>query len=202
MDKKTFQQFKTSHGFPDKIKLYSVRPKHPQGLPEVLIWSLLGHKLPYGVFPIDKGILVLEGEVPLIIYQAVMEGRPFIRRRLSIGGPGVKKEVVVDAPVGISLKEAVHPFLCREAKLRLVIGGALTGSCQEDLSLPIGKEINSAVVLQEKMEREFLSFLRPGLRRHSYSRVFFSSLIPTKRKEVDTELHGEERPCISCGFCE
>ncbi|MFQ5835272.1 MAG: 4Fe-4S dicluster domain-containing protein, partial [bacterium] len=202
VDKKTFEQFKTSHGFRDKIKLYSIRPKHPQGLPEVLIWSLLGDKLPYGTFPIDKGVLVLEGEVPLIVYQAVVEGKPFIRRRLGIGGPGVKKEVVVDAPVGISLKEAVDPFLCREAKFRLMIGGALTGSCQENLSLPIGKEIDSVVVLEEKIEREFLSFLRPGLRRPSYSRAFLSSLISTKRKEVDTNLHGEERPCISCGFCE
>lgn len=114
MDEDTFEQFKIPLTFQDKIKLYPVKPKHPQGLSEVLIWSLLGDKLSYGTFPINKGILVLQGEIPLIIYQAVVEGKPFIRRRLSIGGSGVKKQVVVDAPVGISLKQVVEPsFLKR-----------------------------------------------------------------------------------------
>ncbi len=86
-------------------------------------------------------------------------------------------------------------------KFRLIIGGALTGSCRENLSLPIGKEMGAVVILEERTEREFLFFLRPGLKRPSYSRAFLSSLIRTLPKETDTSLYGEERACVSCSFC-
>lgn len=202
VDKNTSKQFKSWAGFRDGIKIYSVEPKHPQGLSQALIESLFDDKLPYGTPPLNKGILILPAETPLIVYQIVVEGKPFIRKRLSIGGSAVKKQVVVDVPIGSLLKDVMEPFIDKETGYRLIIGGALTGSYQEDLFLPVGKEIDSIVVLKEKKEREFLSFIRPGFKKSSYSRAFLSSLIPTKEREADVNLHGEKRPCISCGFCE
>lgn len=196
------KQFKTSSNLRKKIRIYSVKNKHPQSFPEVLIHNLLGDKLSYGTFPMDKGVLILPGDLPLSIYQAVVEGKPYIRKRISIGGGGIKKEGVVDVPIGISLKEVVELFLIREVKPRIIIGGPLTGSYQEDLSLPLGKEIDSIVVLEERTQREFLSFLRPGLKRLSYSRAFLSSLRPKKEKEADADVHGEKRPCVYCSFCQ
>ncbi len=201
VDRSTFRCLNIPLGSLERTALYLVDTNHPHGLPEILIRHLLGEKLTYGTFPTDKGILVL-GEADLLsIYQAVVGGKPFIRKRLSIAGWGIKRQVVLDAPVGISLEEALGPFVSKKDKFLLMIGGALTGSHQKDLSLPVGKEIDSVSIIAEKSEREFLFFLRPGRGRPSYSRTFLSSVIPTRVSEADVNLHGEERPCISCGFC-
>ncbi len=201
VDKSTSEHLSSPLVSLNKIELYSVDTSHPHGMSAVLIRSLLGDKILYGTFPSDRGILVVGQEVPLLVYQAVVEHRPFIRKKLSIGGSAVKKQAIADVAIGTSLNVAVHSFLFKEKKFRLILGGALTGSYQEDLYLPIGKEINSVVILEERTTREFLSFVRPGLKKHSYSRAFLSSLISTSPNRADTGLHGEERTCISCSYC-
>ncbi len=122
-------------------------------------------------------------------------------KKLSIGGSAVKKQAIVDVPIGTSLSTAVRSLLYKKSEFRLILGGPLTGSYQEDLCLPIGKEIDSVVILEERTIREFLSFVRLGLNKHSYSRAFLSSLISVLPKRADTGLHGEKRTCISCGYC-
>lgn len=202
VDKKAFEQLKTFLVSEDKIKLYSFSTKHPQGLSQILIRSLFGDKLSYGTFPMDKGILILSQEVPLIIYQAVVEGIPFTRKRVSLGGSGVKKETIVDAPFGVSLEELFESFVAKETRCQFILGGPLTGSYLENFSVPVGKEIDSVVILPEKEDREFLAFLRPGLKKDSYSRAFLSAILPVKEKKASVDLHGEKRPCVYCSFCE
>lgn len=201
VDKSTFEHLSAPLSSLNKIELYSVDTSHPHGMAAVLIRSLLGDKILFGTFPSDRGILVVGQEVPLLVYQAVVKHRPFIRKKLSIGGSAVKEQAIVDVPIGTSLDVAIRSLLFKKRKFRLILGGALTGSYQEDLHLPIGKEISSVVILEERTTREFLSFVRPGLKKHSYSRAFLSSLISTLPKSADTGLHGEERTCISCGYC-
>ncbi len=200
-DKSTLKHLATPLAALDRMELHSINTSHPHGMTAVLIQSLLGEEIVYGTFPSDRGILVVGQAVPLLIYQAVVEHRPFIRKKLSIGGSAVKAQAIVDIPIGTSLNVAIHSFLYKERKFRLILGGALTGSYQEDLYLPIGKEISSVVILEERTTREFLSFVRPGLKKHSYSRAFLSSLISTLPKMADTGLHGEERTCVSCSYC-
>jgi Na+-transporting NADH:ubiquinone oxidoreductase subunit NqrA len=57
-------------------------------------------------------------------------------------------------------------------------------------------------VIPDNRKREFLAFIRPGFRRDSYSRTFMSNFLPSIQKTFDTNMHGEERPCISCNYCE
>jgi len=46
-----------------------------------------------------------------------------------------------------------------------------------------------------------LSWMGPGFDYDSTSRAFVSGFLPPKRKRVDTNLSGELRPCIQCGYC-
>ncbi len=47
------------------------------------------------------------------------------------------------------------------------------------------------------------AFVRPGPRKDSYSRTFLSLLLGSEKitKRCETNLRGEERPCISCNYC-
>jgi len=43
-------------------------------------------------------------------------------------------------------------------------------------------------------------FIRPGLNAPTASRTFLSCLTRSPRK-LDSNIHGEERACINCGYC-
>jgi Na+-transporting NADH:ubiquinone oxidoreductase subunit A len=44
-----------------------------------------------------------------------------------------------------------------------------------------------------------MGWLAPGFNKFSMSRAFFSWLKPNKKHELDTNLHGEERPFVVTG---
>ena len=81
-----------------------------------------------------------------------------------------------------------------------------TGEIISDLSEPIDRTFTTVVALLEDKEGELASFVRPGFKKDSYSRTCLSFLFNENskifQKECGTNLHGEHRPCIFCGFCE
>lgn len=184
------------------LKIYPLEPKYPQGYDEILIPAILNKKFPFGYSAANIGAIVLNIQAVLSVYEAVCEGKPLIERTLALCGPAFKEPVHIKARIGTLLSDIVSPRLKDNIKARIVLNSLLTGTTLSDLSLPINRTFSQIVALLENESREFLAFTRLGLRRHSYSRTFLSALTPMARKSVDTNMHGEERPCISCGYCE
>jgi Na+-transporting NADH:ubiquinone oxidoreductase subunit A len=60
---------------------------------------------------------------------------------------------------------------------------------------------NTINIIDAPKEEEFLGFMRPGINKTSVSKTFLSCLSPTP-KQVDCTIHGEERACINCSYCE
>ena len=54
-------------------------------------------------------------------------------------------------------------------------------------------------VLPEGDEAEFLGWMLPGLHKFSASRTFLSWLSPSKKYNLDTNMHGEERAYVMTG---
>jgi Na+-translocating ferredoxin:NAD+ oxidoreductase RnfC subunit len=57
------------------------------------------------------------------------------------------------------------------------------------------------VALEEKRTQELVPFVIPGLRKDSFSNTFLAKVLPFK-KDANTNLNGEERGCLACGFCQ
>ena len=58
---------------------------------------------------------------------------------------------------------------------------------------------SQVTVIPEGNEYEFMGWLAPGLDKFSVSRTFFSWLTPNKKHDLNTNLHGEERPFVMTG---
>jgi len=56
-------------------------------------------------------------------------------------------------------------------------------------------------ILPDAPDDEMFGFLRPGLNKPTVSKTFLSCLV-NKEVQLDGTLHGEERACINCGYCE
>jgi len=188
------------------INVFTVPRKYPLHRDEVLTELLLGQKIPHGYSAANIGAIVLDIPTVLAVYDAVVEGIPFIEKTIALCGPGFRKNTHVKVRIGTPLEDILKNRTKPGKNIRMVKNSCLTGNTLTDMSLPLSRTFSSIIALTEGTEREFLSFLRPGINKDSFSRVFLSSLFeglsPRIKKACDTNLHGEVRPCLSCGFCE
>lgn len=184
------------------LDIYPLEPKYPQGYDEMLVPTILHQKFPYGYSAANIGVVVLNIQAALGVYAAVVEGKPFIERIIALCGPGMKENIHLKVRIGTPLSEVLAGRINTDKPIRVVLNSLLTGVLLNDFSLPIDRTFSQIIAIPENKERQFLAFTRPGLRQDSYTRAFLSKWLPFIHKTNDTNQHGEERPCISCGFCE
>jgi len=144
------------------------------------------------------GVVVLSVQTILHVYEAVVEGKPVMERIVALAGTGFREACHARVRIGAPLEHLIGDRIDADSGVRLVLNSLLTGENISDLSLPVDRRFTSVIALPEEKERQFFAFLRPGFRKDSYSRTFF----PVFSKQCGTNLHGEERPCISCGYCD
>ena len=183
------------------IDVFRLEPKYPQEFDEVIIPTVLNQELPHGSSPAQMGVVVLSIQTILHIYEAVAAGKPVIERVVALGGTGFRQNCHVKVRIGTPLEYLFRGSVDANRDVRFVLNSPLTGESVSDLSLPVDRQLTSVIALPEERNRQFLAFVRPGFRKDAYSRTFVSSL-PIFRKECNTNIHGEERPCISCTFCD
>jgi Na+-transporting NADH:ubiquinone oxidoreductase subunit A len=70
-----------------------------------------------------------------------------------------------------------------------------------DLTSHLGFFENTLNIIDTPEEEELFGFIRPGIDKTSVSRTFLSCL-SSSPKQVDGSVHGEERACINCSYCE
>ena len=190
---------------PLDINVFAVAPKYPVEYDEVLAPLLLGTEFPHGYSAANIGVIVLDVQAVLYVYEAVVEGKPLIERTVALCGPGFKQNHHVKLRIGSSLEHIVKNNVNTDKALRFVRNSSLTGECLSDLSMPVDRTFTTVTALLEENESEFLAFARPGFKRDSYSRTCFSSLFKKNnkmfQKTCGTNVHGERRPCLFCSFC-
>ncbi len=182
------------------LKIHALYSKYPQGYDEVLIPTILGKKFPYGYSAANIGIVVLMLQTVLHVYDAVVRGKPLIERILAFCGQAFKENLHVKVRVGSSLADILKDRLFTHFKHRVVLNSLLTGVELADLSLPISREFSQIIAIRDDDLRRFLNFMRPGFHSDSYSNTFISQFVKVG-KIATTNLRGDQRPCIQCGYC-
>lgn len=180
------------------LNVVPLEPRYPQELDEILIPTILGKPLLYGSTAAEIGVVVLSAQTIIHLYETVVKGKPVIERIVALGGMGFKSNEHVKLRIGTTLK---HLGIHTEYDARFIMGNPLTGMEISDLSFPIDRRCECIAAIPEETGRQFMTFIRPGAKRDSYSRAFLS-VLPVFERKCNTNMHGEERPCISCNFCD
>ena len=150
----------------------------------------------------DSGpIWSLRTEGVLAIDRALTLSKPSLVRIVSVGGPAVDTPVHLKAMSGYPVKSIVDKY-ASDPDVRVINGGIFTGMTIDDKTLGLDTECRGLTILPEHKEREFLGFIRPGWDRSCYAECFLSSLRVRFKERFTTAIRGEERPCVSCNFCE
>ena len=127
-------------------------------------------------------------------------GRYPTERIVALSGMGVaekKERCYYKIRIGASLEGFLkHKLL--EGEQRILSGNLLTGK-------KIGKEDSLGfyddviTVIPESWERHFIGWMLPGLSRPSWSRAFFSALLPWRKYNMNTNKNGELRSLVKTG---
>ncbi|TDD94733.1 Na(+)-translocating NADH-quinone reductase subunit A [Flavobacterium cellulosilyticum] len=173
------------------VQINKISGPHPAGNIGVQI---------HHIDPINKGEAVwcINPQDVLILGKLFNEGLFDATRTIALTGSQVNTPKYYKTIVGCSIKNILADGGLKKEENRIISGTILTGSkIPEDGFL--GFYDSQITVIPEGNHSEFMGWLTPGLNKFSLSRTFFSWLTPNKKYDMDTNLHGEERPFVMTG---
>ena len=133
------------------VSVLALPSTYPQGAEKVLIYNAIGEIVPEGKLPADLGVIVLNVTTLATLAKYVEDGMPLVERCVTLDGSAVKKPMNVIVPIGTSVAEIVE-FAggLHEGRIKLIMGGPMTGRAGASLSEPITKTSNAVVIMNEK----------------------------------------------------
>ncbi len=129
-------------------------------------------------------------------------GRLDMTQVVALGGPRVKSPRLVRTRLGASLSQLLNGEL-HDGASRVISGSVLTGDrANETIHGFLGRFHQQVSVVSEGTTRELLGWMAPGARTYSALPAFLSSLLPRRRFDLDTGVHGSTRAMVPIGAYE
>ncbi|MGN0514958.1 MAG: electron transport complex subunit RsxC [Lachnospiraceae bacterium] len=190
----------------DRIEVKELKTKYPQGGERALVFATTGRKLNSDMLPADVGCIVHNVDTIVSIYNAVIEGRPLIRRIVTVTGEAVNNPQNYYVRIGTSYRQLLEEsggLNCEVAKY--ISGGPMMGFAMADLEVPVAKGTSSLLVLKEDVVAGLDD--SPCIRCGRCADACPGRIIPAKvsamavkgNKEAFVKLGGME--CCECGCC-
>ncbi|MCG6909230.1 MAG: hypothetical protein LJE94_03790 [Deltaproteobacteria bacterium] len=150
--------------------------------------------------PDDNRAWCIKGQDVLLLAELIGTGTYPTDRTVVLGGSRAPQQLHVKTRMGAPLAYIAGNSSRESGRNRYIVGGLFKGyTADKDSFLDL--YATSLTILPEGDDKVFLGFIRPGLHQPSRSRTFLSSL-KTSPFTVDCGMHGEERACINCGYCD
>ena len=173
------------------VQINTISGPHPAGNVGVQI---------HHIDPINKGEVVwhINPQDVVIIGKLFNQGIFDASRTVAVTGAQLEKPQYYKTIVGTNIKNILADAVLKKGENRIISGSVLSGS-QIPADGFLGFYDALITVILEGNEYEFMGWLAPGFNKFSVSRTFFSWLSPNKKYNLNTNLHGEERPFVMTG---
>ncbi len=149
--------------------------------------------------PINKGETVWYLDPPsvAIIGRLFLTGRYDVSKRVALTGGEVDKPHYCKVISGCNIYPMVKDHR-KSTEIRYISGTVLTGT-QVEKEGYLGFYDRQLTLIPEGHHHEFLGWAMPRLNKFSYSKTFFSWLLPKRRYNLDTNLNGGHRAFVLTG---
>ncbi len=135
----------------DKISVFLVKTKYPQGSEKFIVSACLGVEIPSGKLPADAGAVICNVGTVCAISDAFRLGKPLIERSLTISGGAVTKPCNIRVPVGTLISDLVpEVFEVKEDCAKIISGGPMMGFAMPSYDFPVQKGTSGVTFLTEK----------------------------------------------------
>ncbi|MBR5134850.1 MAG: electron transport complex subunit RsxC [Clostridia bacterium] len=123
--------------------------RYPQGAEKVLIAQTTGRKVPPGALPADVGCIVLNVTSVAVLSRYLKTGMPLVKKRLTVDGSAVGEPKNVCVALGTPIAELLAFCKADESPAKILMGGPMMGTALKDASLPILKQNNAILAMNE-----------------------------------------------------
>lgn len=132
------------------IQLQVLKTRYPQGAEKQLILALTGREVPPGQLPASVGCAVFNVSTTEAVASAVYEGKPLVRRIVTVTGEGISRPQNFDVPIGTPFSVLIEAAGGLTEKCRKVIaGGPMMGRAQASLDVSVIKGTGAVLCLEE-----------------------------------------------------
>lgn len=188
------------------INLSVMKTKYPQGSEKHIIKAILDKEVPSGGLPIDVGVIVNNIDTCIAVANAITNGEPVVKRRVTVAGEGVSWPGVFEVPIGMLVSELLEEAGGLNGNLRkLVMGGPMMGTSLFETDVPVIKTTSGILALSRNEVKKYEE--GPCIRCGKCVDVCPMNLMPLELAKAgrnsDTEKAIEffARDCIECGSC-
>ena len=188
------------------FKVCVLDDKYPQGGEKVLIYHTTGKTVPAGKLPIDVGCIVCNSTTMATIGQYLKTGMPLVEKCVTVDGSTVQNPQNVIVPIGTPLRDVFE--FCGGFKAepgKVLYGGPMMGIAVPNLDVPVLKNTNALVALDEKeaAPTKTTACIRCGACANHCPFKLNPAAIAKAYKNDDMETLAELRVdiCMECGCC-
>ncbi|MCK4663928.1 MAG: Na(+)-translocating NADH-quinone reductase subunit A [Bacteroidales bacterium] len=149
--------------------------------------------------PVNKGEIVwyLNPQDVLTIGRLFNKGILDASRTIALAGSEVMNPRYYRTMYGASIEGIVKDNI-KGNNVRYISGNVLTGSKISSKGY-IGFYDSLITVIPEGNQYEFLGWALPGFNKYSFSKTFFSSLVPNRKYRINTNYQGGKRAFVMTG---
>ena len=166
--------------------IHTFKGKHPAGTVGVQIANICPIRKDETVWTISLMGLAAIGDL-------FLTGKLRLRRKVAVCGPMAVEPAYVETVPGMPMKEIAGFYGSLADEIRFVSGDVLTGKNVGENGY-LGFFDDQITLLKEGNERELFGWIRPiRYKQFSTDHCYFSWLMPWRKYDMDTNLHGGKR---------
>lgn len=133
-----------------RIEVKELLTKYPQGGERLLIYASTGREINSSMLPADVGCVVDNVDTVCAIYDAVILGRPIMRKLITVTGEGAKAPKNISVPTGTDMAEVLEAAGgLKDTAVKVISGGPMMGFAMYDLHVPCIKTTSSCLCLEK-----------------------------------------------------
>lgn len=124
----------------ERIEIKQLYTKYPQGAERMLIYAVTGRKINSSMLPADAGCVVDNVDTVFGINCAVSDGRPLIKRVITVTGDAVVKPQNFLVRIGTNQQEVIDAASgFKSEPEKIISGGPMMGMAISTLDVPVTK---------------------------------------------------------------
>ena len=132
------------------VRVQVLKTKYPQGGEKQLIEAVTGRQVPSGGLPIQAGVIVMNVATCAAVADAVIDGKPLVERIVTVTG-AVRQPANLRLRIGTITEDILGECGGFSGDVgKVIFGGAMTGMCAPNTSIPIAKATGGILVLDKQ----------------------------------------------------